>query len=120
MDLILELTMPIRKSIQRFFTRKPLLIGSLLHLKMSSGTKTIYLYTLKQATPAGFIFLLKREFSSISQLNCPSLSINRIDIQYTRTNQNPDTDLMDFFKESKQTFQTNFNGQPAFINKLDK
>ena len=56
----------------------------------------------------------------MSQLNCPSLSINRIDIQYTRTNQNPDTDLMDFFKESKQTFQTNFNGQPAFINKLDK
>ena len=27
---------------------------------------------------------------------------------------------MDFFKESKQTFQTNFNGQPAFIDKLDK
>ena len=27
---------------------------------------------------------------------------------------------MDFFKESKQTFQTNFNGQPAFIDKFDK
>ena len=27
---------------------------------------------------------------------------------------------MDFFKESKQTFQTNFKGQPAFIDKLDK
>jgi hypothetical protein len=120
MDLILELTMPIRKSIQRFFTTKPLLIGSLLHLKMSCGTKTIYLYTLKQSTPVGFIFLSKREFFSISQLNCPSLNINRIDIQYIRPNENPDTNLMDFFKESKQTFQTNFNGQPAFIDKLDK
>ena len=56
MDLILELTMPIRKSIQLFFMRKPLLIGSLLHFKMSCGTKTIYLYTLKQSTPVGFIF----------------------------------------------------------------
>ena len=27
---------------------------------------------------------------------------------------------MDFFKESKQTFQNNFKGQPAFIDKLDK
>ncbi len=27
---------------------------------------------------------------------------------------------MDFFKEFKQTFQTNFNDQPAFIDKLDK
>ena len=57
---------------------------------------------------------------SISQLNCPSLSINRIDIQYIRPNENLDTNFMDFFKESKQTFQTNFNGQPAFIDKLDK
>ena len=64
--------------------------------------------------------LIKRGIFSISQLNCPSLSINRIDIQYIRPNQNPDTNLMDFFKESKQTFQTNFKGQPAFIDKLDK
>ena len=27
---------------------------------------------------------------------------------------------MDFFKESKQTFQTNFNSRPAFIDKLNK
>ena len=65
-------------------------------------------------------FLIKEGTFSISQLNCPSLSINRIDIQYIRPNENPDTNLMDFFKESKQTFQTNFNGQPAFIDKLDK
>ena len=38
-------------------------VDTLLHLKMSCGTKTIYLYTLKQVTPAGFIFLSKREFS---------------------------------------------------------
>ena len=65
-------------------------------------------------------FLIKEGTFSISQLNCPSLSINRIDIQYIRPNENPDTNLMDFFKESKQTFQTNFNDQPAFIDKLDK
>ena len=65
-------------------------------------------------------FLIKEGIFSISQLNCPSLSINRIDIQYIRPNENPDTNLMDFFKESKQTFQTNFNDQPAFIDKLDK
>jgi hypothetical protein len=65
-------------------------------------------------------FLIKRGIFSISQLNCSSFSVNRIDIQYIRPNENPDTNLMDFFKESKQTFQTNFNGQPAFIDKLDK
>jgi hypothetical protein len=27
---------------------------------------------------------------------------------------------MDFSKKSKQTFQTNFKGQPAFIGKSDK
>lgn len=64
--------------------------------------------------------LIKEGIFSISQLNCPSLSVNRIDIQYIRPNKNSDTNLMDFFKESKQTFQTNFNGQPAFIDKLDK
>ena len=65
-------------------------------------------------------FFIKEGIFSISQLNCTSLSINRIDSQYIRPNENPDTNLMDFFKESKQTFQTNFNGQPAFIDKLDK
>lgn len=65
-------------------------------------------------------FFIKEGIFSISQLNCPSLSINRIDIQYIRLNQNPDTNLMHFFKQSKQTFQTNFNGQPAFIDKLHK
>jgi hypothetical protein len=65
-------------------------------------------------------FFIKEGIFSISQLNCPSLNINRIDIQYIRPNENPDTNLMDFFKESKQTFQTNFNGQPALIDKLDK
>ena len=64
--------------------------------------------------------LIKREIFSISQLNCPNLSVNRIDIQYIRPNQKDDTDLMHFFKESKQIFQTNFKGQPAFIDKLDK
>jgi hypothetical protein len=65
-------------------------------------------------------FFIKRGIFSISQLNCPSLSVNRIDIQYIRPNENYDTNLMDFFKESQQTFQTNFKGQPAFIDKLDK
>ena len=65
-------------------------------------------------------FFIKRGIFSISQLNCPSFSVNRIDIQYIRPNENYDTNLMDFFKESKQTFQTNFKGQPAFIDKLDK
>lgn len=64
--------------------------------------------------------LIKRGIFSISQLNCSSFSVNRIDIQYIRPNENYDTNLMDFFKESKQTFQTNFKGQPAFIDKLDK
>lgn len=64
-------------------------------------------------------FLIKREIFSLSELNCPSLRINRIDIQYIRSNQKYDTHLMDFFQESKQTFQTNFKGQPAFIDKLD-
>ena len=65
-------------------------------------------------------FFIKSGVFSISQMNCPSLSVNRIDIQYIRPNENDDTDLMDFFQESKQTFQTNFKGQPAFIDKLDK
>lgn len=65
-------------------------------------------------------FLIKRGIFSISQLNCSSFSVNRIDIQYIRPNENYDTNLMDFLKESKQTFQTNFKGQPAFIDKLDK
>lgn len=65
-------------------------------------------------------FFIKRGIFSISQLNCPSLSVNRIDIQYIRPNENYDTNLMDFFKESKQTFQTNFKGQTTFIDKLDK
>ena len=65
-------------------------------------------------------FFIKSGIFSISQLNCPSLSVNRIDIQYIRPNENYDTNLMDFFKESKQTFQTNFKGQSAFIDKLDK
>ena len=65
-------------------------------------------------------FFIKKGIFSISQLNCPSLSINRIDIQYIRPNENDDTNLMDFFEESKKTFQTNFKGQPAFIDKLDK
>lgn len=65
-------------------------------------------------------FFIKRGILSISQLNCPSLSVNRMDIQHIRPNENYDTNLMDFFKESKQTFQTNFKGQPAFIDKLDK
>lgn len=65
-------------------------------------------------------FLIKRGIFSSSQLNCSSFSVNRIDIQYIRPNENYDTNLMDFFKESKQTFQTNFKGQPAFIDKLDK
>jgi hypothetical protein len=53
-------------------------------------------------------------------LNCPSLIVNRINIQYIRPNENSDTNLIDFFKESQQTFQTNFKDQPAFIDKLDK
>ena len=65
-------------------------------------------------------FFIKRGIFSISQLNCPSLSVNRIDIQYIRPNQNYDTNLMDFFEESKKTFQTNFKDQTAFIDKLDK
>jgi len=65
-------------------------------------------------------FFIKSGVFSISQLNCPSLSVNRIDIQYIRPNENYDTNLMDFFKESKQTFQTNSKGQQAFIDKLDK
>ena len=53
-------------------------------------------------------------------MNCPSVSVNRIDIQYIRPNQNDDTDLIDFYQESKQTFQTNFKSQPAFIDKRDR
>ena len=53
-------------------------------------------------------------------MNCPSVSVNRIDIQYIRPNQNDDTDLIDFCQESKQTFQTNFKSQPAFIDKRDR
>lgn len=63
-------------------------------------------------------FFIKKRIFSISQLNCSSLSVNRIDIQYIRLNENYRTNLMDFFKESKQTFQINFKGQPAFIDKL--
>ena len=64
--------------------------------------------------------LIKRGIFSFSKLNCPSLSVNRIDIQYIRPNQNYDTNLMGFFKESKETFQTNFNDQPALINNDNK
>ena len=42
---------------------KPFPIRSLLYLKTSLGTKIIYPYTFKQATPVGFIFLSKGEFS---------------------------------------------------------
>jgi hypothetical protein len=79
----------------------------------------LYIY-FKVSNFRRIYFFIKEGIFSISQLNCPSLSINRIDIQYIRPNENPDTNLMDFSKESKQTFQTNFNGQPAFIDKLDK
>lgn len=65
-------------------------------------------------------FFIKTGRFSVSQINCPTLSVNRIDIQYIRPNENDDTDFMDFFKKSKQTFQTNFKDQPAFIDKLDK
>ena len=79
----------------------------------------LYIY-FKVSNFRRIYFFIKEGIFSISQLNCPSLSINRINIQYIRPNENPDTNLMDFSKESKQTFQTNFNGQPAFIDKLDK
>ena len=49
-------------------------------------------------------FFIKSGVFSISQMNCYNLSVNRIDIQYIRPNKKDDTDLMDFFKESKQTF----------------
>ena len=65
-------------------------------------------------------FLIKNGIFSIYKINCPSVSVNRIDIQYIRPNQNDDTDLIDFYQESKQTFQTNFKSQPAFINKRDR
>ena len=65
-------------------------------------------------------FLIKRGIFSISQLNCPSLTVNRIDINYIRPNQKDDTYFMDFFEESKQTFETNFKDQSAFIDRLDK
>ena len=38
-------------------------------------------------------FLIKSGVFSISQMNCPNLSVNRIDIQYIRPNENDDTDL---------------------------
>ena len=79
----------------------------------------LYIY-FKVSNFRRIYFFIKEGIFSISQLNCPSLRINRINIQYIRPNENPDTNLMDFSKESKQTFQTNFNGQPAFIDKLDK
>ena len=60
-------------------------------------------------------FLIKENIFSISELNCPNISISRIDIQYIRPNENHDTNLMDFFNESKEIFQTNFVGQPAFV-----
>ena len=75
---------------------------------------------LKASNSRRIYYFIKKGIFSISQLNCPSLSVNRIDIQYIRPNENYDTNLMDFFKESKQTFQANFNGQPAFVDKLDK
>ena len=65
-------------------------------------------------------FFIKNGIFSISKMNCPSVSVNRIDIQYIRPNQNDDTDLIDFYQESKQTFQTNFKSQPAFIDKRDR
>ena len=60
-------------------------------------------------------FLIKENIFSISELNCPNISISRIDIQYIRPNQNYETNFIDFFNESKEIFQTNFVGQPAFV-----
>lgn len=60
-------------------------------------------------------FLIKENIFSISELNCTNISINRIDIQYIRPNQNYETNFIDFFNESKEIFQTNFVGQPAFV-----
>nr|YP_010283342.1 hypothetical protein MKU01_pgp032 [Psammodictyon constrictum]ULD16461.1 hypothetical protein [Psammodictyon constrictum] len=68
--------------------------------------------------------LIKRGIFSISQLNCSKFSVNRIDIQYVKStthyDSNYEVNLMKFYKESKQTFQTKFKGQPAFIDKFDK
>ena len=36
------------------------------------------------------------------------------DINYIRPNQKDDTYFIDFFEDSKQTFETNFKDQPAF------
>lgn len=66
--------MSIRKSIQQFFTIKPLPSRSLLRLKTSLGTKTIYPYTLKQATPIGSIFLSKVEYSLFLKWIVPAFS----------------------------------------------
>lgn len=49
-------------------------------------------------------FFIKEGIFSISQLNCPNLSINRIDIQYIRPNENTDTNLMDFFIKSLENW----------------
>lgn len=42
-------------------------------------------------------FLIKENIFSISELNCPNISISRIDIQYIRPNQNYETNFIDFF-----------------------
>ena len=65
-------------------------------------------------------WLIKEKIFSISQLNCPNLSITRIDVQYIRPNQKSDTDLIDFFEKSKEAFETQFKNQTAYIHYSDK
>ena len=110
MDLILELTMPIRKSIQRFFTRKPLLWLTFT-LENELWNKDNLSIHFKAINSRRIYFFIKEGIFSISQLNYPSLSINRIDIQYIRPNENPDTNLMDFLKNLSKLFKLSFKDQ---------
>ena len=101
------------------FTKKKFTYSITFTLENESWNKDNLSIHFQGSNSRRIYFFIKKGIFSLSQLNCPSLSVNRIDIQYIRPNKNYDTDLINFYQESKQTFQSNFKDQPAFIDKLD-
>ena len=79
-------------------------------LMQFSGTNSRYIYQL-----------LKDQFFSFSQLNCPELKIGRIDIHFLRENQKDDSNLTDFYQESKKVFKNRHkNGTAVIINNFQE
>lgn len=82
-----------------------------VHFRIENWKKNTVLMQFSGINSRYIYNLLKEEFFSFAQLNCPELKIGRIDIHFLRENQNYDSNLMDFYEESKKIFKKrNTNG----------